>query len=89
MKQKSPLNRVEHFKDGVDPDASEVGDDEGPGEVGNAEGRRHAHAGRPTRVDVVEKEEFEALKKRQQKMKKFTFVATCNDHELGGRCRHI
>ena len=59
---KLPLDWSENFEDGVDPDTSEVSDDQGPGKVDEAEQAGRAHADCPARVDVVEKKLFQHLK---------------------------
>ena len=58
----APLHWGQNRKNGVDPEVSNVGHNQDPGQVDAAEGRRRQHAGEATRVDVVAQEQLQKLK---------------------------
>jgi hypothetical protein len=49
-----PLHRTENFKYWINPDSTDVSDDQGPAEVDEAEGSGRGHANPFARVDMVQ-----------------------------------
>jgi len=73
-----PLNWRENCQNWVDPEVSDVRDDEDPDQIETAEGCGREEAGDATRVDVVGQHKLEQLRKVVSNLRVKTVETSCN-----------